>query len=322
MSASATALVLSAFPGATFVELADDDHGGHALAYGLAGWDVFPLRGKAPWIRRAHPPGHPCKGECGRDGHGVLDATSDLAKIGGWWDRWPDANIGGRVPRGVAVLDSDPRKGGSFQTLELGHGPLPATCACVSGRGDGGEHRYWQHPGGPITAKRLPAGIDLKTHAGYCVLPPSIHPDSGQRYQWQDLGAAILAMPSWLVDLLRVKRRPVTPPRPRQRLQPVGDSPADWFTAATTWPEILEPHGWTAIDPAGTRWLHPNATSELSATVTNDCLFVYSTSTVFEQTEASSPHGYTRFRAWAVLNHGGDLSAAARAVLEIREKAA
>jgi hypothetical protein len=39
---------------------------------------------------------------------------------------------------------------------------------------------------------------------------------------------------------------------------------------------------------------------------------VYSQATPFEPTEAGAPHGYTRFRAYAVLNHAGDLHAAAR----------
>jgi hypothetical protein len=148
------AQILQAFPGAMFVELDDDDHGGHALAYAVGGWEVIPLRGKAPLIPKVHPKGHPCKGECGRDGHGVLDATTDFHKIGGWWERWPNAGIGGRVPRGVVVTDRDPRNGGSFPELEARYVPLPATLTCVSGRGDGGSHLYWRHPGGDISAKR------------------------------------------------------------------------------------------------------------------------------------------------------------------------
>jgi hypothetical protein len=62
------------------------------------------------------------------------------------------------------------------------------------------------------------------------------------------------------------------------------------------------------------RWLHPAATSSCSATIRHGCLFVYSTNTPFEATEPGSPKGYTKFRAYAVLNHQGDLSAAARAL--------
>jgi hypothetical protein len=43
-------------------------------------------------------------------------------------------------------------------------------------------------------------------------------------------------------------------------------------------------------------------------------LFVYSPNTVFDVTEPSYPKGYTTFRAYALLNHDGDLSAAARSL--------
>jgi hypothetical protein len=45
-------------------------------------------------------------------------------------------------------------------------------------------------------------------------------------------------------------------------------------------------------------------------------LFVYSPNTAFGKdsvTEAGIPHGFTKFRAFATLDHGGDLSAAALA---------
>jgi hypothetical protein len=45
-------------------------------------------------------------------------------------------------------------------------------------------------------------------------------------------------------------------------------------------------------------------------------LFVYSQATPFQPTEAGAPRGYSRFRAYAVLEHGGDLRAAARALRE------
>jgi Bifunctional DNA primase/polymerase, N-terminal len=270
----ATALALEAFPDATFVELADDDLGGHALAYALTGWEIFPLRGKVPLIpKRA-------------GGRGVLDATSDLATIGGWWDRWPGANIGGRVPQALVVLDVDPRHGGdrNLAELEAAQGVLPATQTSVSGRGDGGRHMWWLHPGGKLTTTRLPDGLDVKTHRGYVVLPPSVHPASGQPYRWVDVTP--VAMPTWLIDLLR-------PPPPRPRLtrparRRAGASIADAFTAATTWGEVLGPHGWVEVGPD--RWCHPAATHPTSATVTHDCLFVYSTGTPFETTEAGAAH--------------------------------
>jgi hypothetical protein len=78
------------------------------------------------------------------------------------------------------------------------------------------------------------------------------------------------------------------------------------------------PHGWSCLDADpgsdGARWAHPTATAKWSATVKHGCLFVYSTNTPFDITEPGYPKGYTKFRAYAVLDHGGDLSAAARAL--------
>jgi hypothetical protein len=43
---------------------------------------------------------------------------------------------------------------------------------------------------------------------------------------------------------------------------------------------------------------------------------VFTPNTVFEETEEGGPHGYTRFRAYAVLYHDGDMSAAAQTLRE------
>jgi hypothetical protein len=59
---------------------------------------------------------------------------------------------------------------------------------------------------------------------------------------------------------------------------------------------------------------HPGATNPKSATIRHGLLFVYSHTTPFQATEAGAPHGYNRFRAYAVLDHGGNLRAAARAL--------
>ena len=97
-------------------------------------------------------------------------------------------------------------------------------------------------------------------------------------------------------------------------------TPADWYCATHTWHDVLAPAGWYVVhddgEADGSAWRHPDATADQSATVEHDRLFVYSTSTVFEATSVGDPHGYTRFRAFAALNFGGDLSSAARAVRE------
>jgi hypothetical protein len=303
-----------------------------ALAYATAGYQVFPLRGKLPHGNcPACDPGSPdyrshLAGDCGHElCHGLYAASSDPARVAAWWGRWPQANIGARVPASLLVLDVDPRHGGlgRLAELERKHGPLPPTRVSVSGRGDGGQHRWFLHPGGQVTAARLGGGVDLKTHAGYVVLPPSRHPATGLPYTWAEPTLDLAALPAGWRRLLAP-----TPPRPapsgrRPSLLPgrgKDGSVAEAFNQATSWTQVLGPHGWSCPDPDpdadGARWRHPGATNPKSATIRHGLLFVYSQATPFAPTEAGAPRGYSRFRAYAVLEHGGDLRAAARALRE------
>lgn len=289
------------------------DIGTYAVEAAASGLQVFPLRGKIPAIR---------------GGRGVLDATADLVPVTRWWGGdYAGCNIGVRVPDSLFVLDFDPRNGGTKAAFEAEHAPLPRTLTTVSGRRDGGMHLFYRHPGGKLSSARLGAGIDVKTSTGYVVWAPSIHPDTG--YEYVRFEYPVADPPAWLVDLVRVPDKP-TPamttftgmPMPPPRRPFVGPSIADDFTATTSWSSILEPHGWTCCDADGdadgARWVHPRATSASSATVQHGCLFVWSPNTPFEPSESGDPHGYTKFRAYAILNHNGDMSATAQ-VLQNRD---
>ena len=87
-----------------------------AQKYAAVGWPVFPLAPgtKKPLIKSAHPPNHPCKGECGNLGHGLYDATLDPELIENWWgtDGEAGANIGLRagVKWWVPDIDAKPPK--------------------------------------------------------------------------------------------------------------------------------------------------------------------------------------------------------------------
>jgi hypothetical protein len=295
-----------------------------ALELARYGWQVFPLWGKTPAIPNPHPKGSwehkNCHGECGRHGHGFYDATTDPVVITYWWMvRCPGANVAARVPPNMFVLDIDPQHGGheSLAALILDHGQLPETLTTISGRGTGGAHYFYRRPPGKVSTKLLGPGIDIKDNLGYTVHPPSCHPDSGKPYTYID--RPVVDPSQWLVKL--ITSEPVAP-KPVSLFWASVWSPsvADDYCDNASWAEILEPHGWTCRDADpdadGAVWLHPSATSSCSATVRNGCLFVYSTNTPFEVTEPSNPHGYTRFRAFAILNHCGDLSAAARALRE------
>lgn len=97
----------------------------------------------------------------------------------------------------------------------------------------------------------------------------------------------------------------------------VTDSIADWFSETATWTAILEPHGWVAIsmdaDAPGGKWRHPNATAPWSAIVdAHGQLHVFSPNTPFEPSQGrNSGTGVTKFKAFAILNHAGDMTAAA-----------
>ena len=197
-----------------------------ALAYAAAGYEVFPLRGKLPHANcpaceprspgyQPHPPAE-CRHElC----HGLYAATSDPNLVARWWARWPAANVGTRVPRSLFVLDVDPRAGGldALARLEADHTVLPATRTSLSGRGDGGEHRWYRHPGGRLSVAALRqrgyGGLDLKTHRGYVLLPPSRHPATGKPYRWAEPVLEPAEPPAWLARLLT----PPAAPASRQR---------------------------------------------------------------------------------------------------------
>jgi hypothetical protein len=163
------------------------------------GWAVFPCI----------PEGPKAKAPLTTNGH--HDASRDPGQITAWWTRWPYAMIGAPVPDSLLVLDVDPRNGGSLTELESLIGPLPTTLTAWSGRNDGGRHLYYLRPAGQLSSTRLPKGIDLKVN-GYCIVPPSIHPATGQPYRWQDEDAPAAAIPARLSELLRPP-----PPSPIER---------------------------------------------------------------------------------------------------------
>ena len=258
----ATALLLDAFDGG---EVVSGPMGMYALELADHGFDVLPLHGKIPTCP-----------------HGVLDATRNRETIVGWWTQRPDGNVGVRVPAGLFVLDVDTRHQGDVMLarLEREHGRLPATLTTITG--SDGLHVWFTHPGFKPSTSSIDVlgesggigwrtktgawrcGIEIKTHAGYLVAPPSIHPDTGRSYRWQDPAMPVSACPAWLLELLR-RPVPVTAARSDRTSVAIGvtdgDGPADRFTASRSWHDVLV--GWSLKsgdgDEDGSRWRHPSA---------------------------------------------------------------
>jgi hypothetical protein len=261
---------------------------------------VLPLHGKVPIVA-----------------HGLKDATTDLEQVAAWWTRWPLANIGARVPDSLLVVDVDPRAGGweSLERLEADHGALPVTLTVRTGGTDRGEHRYFLCPSGPIVMARLGDGIDLRLpRRHYCVVPPSVHPDSGLLYEWIDPAVTPALTPTWIVARLRPVPRPPAPVRPT--VSGTDERPGDLLAASVSWQEILEPHGWRFAGSRGEvgYWRRPGKVGGTISATTNgtgaDTLYMFSSNAAPFEPDTS----YTKFGAFSMLEHGGDYAAAARAL--------
>lgn len=144
---------------------------------------------------------------------GVHDATDDLGTIREYWTLAPDANIG--IATGpasdVIAIDVDPRNGGddSLNALEAQYGPFPDTCVVVTGRDDG-KHYYFRYPKFNVRNNEIRPGIEIKSRGVYVVAPPSIHPDTGNKYRGDIDVNFIACPPPWLLSLIRINRETET----------------------------------------------------------------------------------------------------------------
>lgn len=180
-----------------------------ALELAALDWPVFPC---------VETPGEKAKSPYTKNG--FHDASTDPELIKRWWEYKPNALIGVPVPPGCIVIDIDPRSGGSRESLETWVGVLPVTLTTWSGRNDGGQHLWFYRPGGDLTGRKLKKmGIDIRDGGRhYVIAPPSLHPDTGQPYRWENWDGPIAWMPWRLHELLR------PPPAETQRFDQLSES--------------------------------------------------------------------------------------------------
>ncbi len=107
------------------------------------------------------------------------------------------------------------------------------------------------------------------------------------------------------------------PPRKSLPLNGSALRPGDLFNQQASWEAVLIPQGWQLVRTSDgeSYWRRPGKRGPGISATTNhdghDLLYVFSTSTAFE-----AERGYTKFKAYALLNHHGDFSAAARELAE------
>lgn len=179
-----------------------------AHRYARLGFKVGPLNGKVPLTP-----------------NGFKDFTTDLGQVLAWWSRWPGANIGATPPKGMVVLDIDPRNGGwdTWQRLNHGH-HVPDTLMMLTG--SHGLHYWFTLPHAGALRGTAGEGVDIKTHTGYLVMPPSVHPTTGWHYliaHW----CTPVVLPTWLRAHVY---KPVPKPVQARRVGP-GETPGAGLVA-------------------------------------------------------------------------------------------
>lgn len=141
------------------------------------------------------------------------------------------ANRAVMLQPGQLVLDEDPRNGGDLTLLEL-IGDLPRTRCVLTP--SGGKHLYFRYdPALRIPNRPLTTGIDVKTHGGYVLVPPS-RTAVGKYELFED--APIADVPDWLLALLTER----APAEPVEALDSITDDQLADLRSAMRHPAFVE----------------------------------------------------------------------------------
>ncbi len=263
------------------------------------------------------------------------------------WRRKPEDGMGGILHlSGLASFDADALPESRALLAELGIDLDALTADAPHVQGNPARARWlW----------RVPAGVELKTHklnwpdpSGEChpngkpclitvfelragsvqdVLPPSIHPGTGQPYQWirspfemeqiPELPPALLELwrnwEAWLPELRRLcpwapKAEPAAAPRPPG--SSVGIIAA--YNAQADIGALLEAHGYKRRTKD--RWLAPDSATKIPGVKLLDSGKVYSH---HGSDVLATGHAHDAFSVFTLLEHGGDAKAAAKAAARL-----
>ena len=282
----------------------------------------------------------------------VEAATTDADIIRNWYTHlYADHGVGlamGRQPDGrfVFALDADehdPSHSGSetLHDLQAEHGKLPDTPCSITG--SGGLHLLFTAPAGVEVRNGIAGdGLDVRGEGGQIVVAPSLHPLTNRRYEWEDTYAPwdrdIAQAPDWLLEIVRLPASPGTdglagfpPSAPTPPATPVvfntPDSPAEWLRSQWDWPLQLRDAGWTEHHTArngDVHWTRPGKDRREGESailhMPDGPFVVFSTDASVTglhnvgHVNRDGSVSVSPFQFYAVHRHGGDLSAAARAI--------
>jgi hypothetical protein len=293
----------------------------HAKRYSEMGWALvgIPAGSKAPstfgWQQRATPPGY--------------------------WQRNPAHNIGLlHSLSGTCALDIDHMAHTRliFDALNIDLDDILASAPRIVGRPDRGKVLFKVPDGVDLTTRKISWPVEgdfrrtevvfeLRAGSVQDVLPPSIHPDTGNEYRWAgtppesigDIPDQLLTIwTEWdrfrpqLMDLCPWKTKPeFRPPEKPRRMPAEGQNAIAAYNDATPIKMALEQAGYRQF---GNRYLSPNSTSKIPGVVIFDDGRAYShhASDPFDPT-----HSFDAFDVFCHYQHLGNVSAAVKAAAEM-----
>jgi len=262
----------------------------------------------------------------------------DLAVLQSWYDpRNGLTGLGvvtGRASGNLEAMDFDTRSGWeAYREMAEQCGVLPLLDQIWAGYGElspRGAHLLYRCSviAGNTKLARDAAGkafIETRGEGGYLIIAPSngaVHPSGGEyRCTSGSLASICTISVQERKDLWELaKSLDQAPSPPESSFDPLRSSadpanrPGEDFNRRTSWPEVLEPHGWTRLMTRHgvTYWRRPGKAHGVSATTGyagTDYLYVFSSSTALDNDRA-----YTKFGVYALLDHGGDFRAATTAL--------
>lgn len=289
----------------------------HAARYAALGWALvaIPAGSKAPtawgWQKNPTPPEY--------------------------WKANPTHNMGLlHSHSGTVALDVDHVENTRliFEELGIDYDAIMASAPRIVGRMDRGKVLFRAPEGVDLTThkiswpsrddpRRTEVVFELRAGAVQDVLPPSIHPETGNAYRWDgpSIDNGLPEIPTQLLrlwsewDRFRPQIQDMCPWRPAREFQPPrkvrpqGDrtSVIDAFNAAHDMHELLVRFGYQPTRRG--RYLSPNSSSGLAGVVLFDDGRAYSH-------HASDPfdgaHAFDAFDLWCQYEHGGDVAKAVK----------
>ncbi len=147
----------------------------------------------------------PCEGKHPKLLHWEKQPIDSEKSCCEWWNK-KDYNIAIATGYGYIVIDLDVKKDTNgidnfYSFLNEQKIELPQTLSVTTGTG--GKHLYFatsKKIGGRVNFLKL-GGIDIRGNGGCAIAPPSIHPDTGKPYKW-DNDLPMAQLPEKLEDIL------------------------------------------------------------------------------------------------------------------------